>query len=95
MSSRKDFVLRIARCTSSGDIDHVADWFTEEFELYDPSLGGLRSGHDGARDMLRSLAEHVPGARIDVLGMVEEGDKAAVRFVFSGKRMEDRPICRR
>ena len=68
MSSRKDFFLRIARAMSAGDIDHVAEWFTEDFTLHDPSIGGFRSvafgHHDGARDMLRSLAEHVPPARM-------------------------------
>jgi predicted ester cyclase len=71
---------------SIGDIDHVAEWFTESFRLHDPSFGGFRSGHDGARDMLRSLAEHAPRARIDVLDMVEEGDKVAVRWLFSGTK---------
>ena len=91
MSSRKDFFLRIARSMSAGDIGHVAEWFTEDFKLHDPSFGGFRSGHEGARDMLRSLAEHVPSARIDALDMVEEGDKIAVRWLFSGKK-DGRPV---
>ena len=86
MSSRKDFFRRIARSMSTGDIDHVAEWFTEDFKLHDPSVGGIWSGHDGARALLRSLSEHVPCARIDVLDMVEEGDKVAVRWLFSGKK---------
>jgi predicted ester cyclase len=86
MTSRKDFFLRIARSMSEGDIDHVAEWFTEDFKLHDPSIGGFRSGHEGARDMLRALAEHVPCARIDILDMVEEGNKVAVRWLFSGKK---------
>ena len=92
MSPRKDFFLRIARSMSAGDIGHVAEWFTEDFKLHDPSIGGFRSGHDGARDMLRSLAEHVPCARIDVLDTVEEGDKVAVRRLFSGKK-DGGPVC--
>ena len=91
MSSRKDFFRRIARSMSEGDIDHVAEWFTEDFKLYDPSIGGFRSGHDGARDMLRALAEHVPCPQIDVLDMVEEGDKVAVRWLFSGKK-DGKPV---
>jgi ketosteroid isomerase-like protein len=91
MSSRKDFFIRIAGSMSTGDVDHVAEWFTEDFKLYDPSIGGFRFGHDGARDMLRSLAEHVPYARIDVLDMVEEGDKVAVRWIFAGKK-DGRPV---
>jgi len=85
-SSKKDFVLRIARWISAGDFRHVAEWFTDDFKLHDPSIGGFRSGHDGARDMLRSLAEHVPGARIDVLDMVEEDNRVAVRWLFSGTK---------
>jgi predicted SnoaL-like aldol condensation-catalyzing enzyme len=84
MSSRKDFFLRIAKSMSSGDVDHIAEWFTEDFKLHDPSLGGFRYRHVGAGDMLRSLAEHVPCARIDVLDIVEEGDKVAVRWLFAG-----------
>jgi predicted ester cyclase len=91
MASRKDFFLRIARSMSARDIDHVAEWFTEDFKLHNPSIGGFRSGHDGARDMLRSLAEHVPCARIDVLDMVEQGDKVAVRWIFSGAK-DARPV---
>jgi hypothetical protein len=34
---------------AAGEIDHVAEWFTEDFKLYDPSIGGFRCGHDGAR----------------------------------------------
>jgi predicted ester cyclase len=86
MSPRKAVLLRIAEAMSAGDIDHVPEWFTEDFELHDLSFGGLRSGHNGARDMLRSLAEHVPSAQIDALDMLEEGDKVAVRWLFSGKK---------
>jgi predicted ester cyclase len=92
MSSRKEFFLRIARSMSAGDIGRVAEWFTEDFRLHDPSIGGFRSGHDGARNMLRSLAEHVPGAWVDVLDMVEEGNKVAVRWLFSGTK-DGRPAC--
>jgi predicted ester cyclase len=41
--------------------------------------------------MLRSLAEHVPCARVDALDMVEEGDMVAVRWLFSGKK-DGRPV---
>jgi hypothetical protein len=76
MSSKKDFFQHITRSMSAGEIDHIAEWFTEDFKLHDPSIGGLRFGHEGARDMLRALAEHVPSARIDLLDMVEQGDKS-------------------
>ena len=87
----KAFFLRVADAISAGDFDHITEWFTEDFKLHDPSIGGFRSGHDGARDMLRSLAEHVPNARIDALDMVEESDKVAVRWLFSGKK-DGKPV---
>jgi ketosteroid isomerase-like protein len=90
-SSKKAILLRITESMSAGDLDHVSEWFTEDFKLHDPSIGGFRSGHDGARDMLRSLAERVPSARIDALDMVEEGNKVAARWLFSGKK-DGRPV---
>src|ERR1700691_5060552 len=51
----------------------------------------LWSGHDGGRDMLVSLSEHVSCARIDVLDMPEEGNKITVRWLFSGKK-DGRPV---
>jgi predicted ester cyclase len=91
MSSRKATLLRIAQAMSAGDIEHVSEWFTEDFTLHDPSYGGFRAGHSGARDMLRSLAEHVPQARIEALDMVEEGDRVAVRWRFAGTK-DGKPV---
>lgn len=51
----------------------------------------FRNSRCDARDMLRSLDEHVPCARIDVLDIVEEGNKVAVRWLFSGKE-DRRPV---
>lgn len=92
MSSRKDFFRRIARWMSAGDYSDLAEWFTEDFTLHDPSFGGFRSGHDGARDMLHALAKLLPCARIDPLDMVEEGDRVAVRWLFSGEKGGG-PVC--
>jgi hypothetical protein len=39
--------------------------------------------------MLRSLAEHVPSARIDALDMVEEGDKVARRVKHHVEKLVD------
>jgi hypothetical protein len=39
MTSRKDFFLRIARSMSEEDIDHVAEWFTEDFKLHSFNRG--------------------------------------------------------
>jgi SnoaL-like domain len=85
LSGESFYVFEEGLFPADREID-VAEWFTEDFKLHDPSIAGVRSGHDGARDMLRSLAEHVPRARIDVLDMLAEGNKVAVRWLFSGKK---------
>ncbi len=41
--------------------------------------------------MLRSLAEHVPRALVDVLDTVEEDNKVAVRWPFSGTK-DGKPV---
>jgi predicted ester cyclase len=86
MSSRKAVLLHIAKAMSAGDIEHVPEWFTEDFRLHDPSYGGFRAGHSGVRDMLQSLTEHVPKGQFEALDMVEEGDRVAVRWLFTGTK---------
>ncbi len=89
MSTRMELLTRAAAAMSSGEIDRVHEWFTEDFKLHDPSFGGHREGHEGARKMLEALADLVPKARIELLDIVEEGDRAAVRWLFSGTKDGD------
>jgi predicted ester cyclase len=74
---------------SVGDIDHIAEWFTEDFRLHDPAAPpDWPTGHEGARRMCQTLLDLVPGAKVEVLDMVEEGDRVAVRWLFSGTTNE-------
>jgi predicted ester cyclase len=84
MSMHKDMLLRIAAAISAGDFDHVVEWFTEDFQLYNPEIPHDRAGHDGAHRMLQALKDLMPGARVEVLDMVEEGDRVAARMQYSG-----------
>jgi ketosteroid isomerase-like protein len=85
-SLQKDVLLRIAAAISAYEIDDVAACFTEDFQLHDPGIGGYRHGHEGARAMLRALSELVPKGRVEALDMVEEDDRVAVRWLFSGTK---------
>jgi len=85
-SLQKDVLLRIATAMNANEIDDVAAWFTEDFQLHDPAIGGYRHGHEGARAMLQALGELVPKARVEALDMVEEDDRVAVRWLFSGTK---------
>ena len=82
--SNKEFFLRVAAAINAGDVEHVAEWFTEDFKLHEPGVR-LPTGHEGARLMLHHLRTTLgPQTRLEVLDMVEEGDHVAVRWQFSG-----------
>jgi ketosteroid isomerase-like protein len=89
--TQKDLFLRAAAAMSVGDIDHIAEWFTEDFRLHDPGLPNWPTGYEGARRMCQTLLDLVPGARVEVLDMVEEGDRVGVRWLFSGVA-EGKPV---
>ena len=89
--SNKEFFLRIAAAVSAGDVEHILEWFSEDFTLHEPGVQ-LLTGHEGARLMLHHLRTVVvPEARLEVLDMVEEGDRVAVRWQFSGVK-DDHPV---
>ena len=82
--SNKEFFLRLAAAVNAGDVEHIAEWHIEDFTLHEPGVQ-LLTGHEGARLMLHHLRTFVvPEARLEVLDMVEEGDRVAVRWQFSG-----------
>lgn len=91
MSAQKDTLLRIAAAMSAGDIEHIAEWFTEDFQLYNPEVLHDRAGHDGARRMLQALQDLLPGGKVEILDMVEEGDRVAARMQFSAM-VDGRPV---
>ena len=92
MSSQKALLLRVANALSTGDIEHVGEWFTEDFQLHQPGFPEWPRGHAGAQRMLASIKGGVPKLRAEVLDMVEEGDRVAARWRFSGNR-DDGPWC--
>lgn len=92
MSLRKALLLRVADALSKGDIEGVGEWFTEDFQLHQPGFPEWPQGHAGARQMLASIKEEVPKLRAEVLDMVEEGDRVAARWRFSGVK-DDGPWC--
>ena len=84
--SNKDFFLRLVDAINAGDAEHIAEWFTEDFMLHEPGVPLERvTGHEGAQRMLHHLRTAIlPGTRFEILDMVEEGDRVAVRWLFSG-----------
>lgn len=75
----------------------------EDFQLYNPEIPHDRAGHDGAHRMLQALKDLMPGGKVEVLDMVEEGDRVAARMqilrnggwaVGLSLHSRDLPLCR-
>jgi ketosteroid isomerase-like protein len=84
--SNKGFFLRVVAALNAGDTDHIAEWFTEDFQLHEPGVSTEHvTGHEGAQRMLHHLRTVLlPETRFEILDMIEEGDRVAVRWRFSG-----------
>src|SRR6202007_1527562 len=85
--SRQTALLReIAAAMSSGAPDRISDWFTEDFRLHEPGKPALPAGHEGARQMMqagrqnRMRAGVQTPAKVEILDMIEQGDRVAVRW---------------
>lgn len=86
MSFHKQLLLQVAAALNSNDFDHVDQWFTADFKLHEPGRPEWPVGHEGARQMLVEIRDKIPGAKVEALDMLEEGDRVAVRWLFSATR---------
>jgi ketosteroid isomerase-like protein len=84
MSQQKDLLREIAVATSSGTPDRISDWFTDDFRLHEPSKPVLPVGHEGARQMREAGRQTRAGLKtpikVEILDLIEEGDRVAVRW---------------
>ena len=86
MSQPKDLLREIAAATNSGTPDRISDWFTEDFRLHEPGKSALPVGHEGARQMMeagrqnRMRAGVQTPAKVEILDILQEGDRVAVRW---------------
>jgi ketosteroid isomerase-like protein len=71
---------------NAGASYRISDWFTEDFRLHEPGKPALPVGHEGARQMMeagrqnRMRAGVKTPAKVEILDMIEEGDRVAVRW---------------
>lgn len=86
MSPAKKLLLEVAAALNANDFDRVGQWFASDFRLHDPALPEWPTGHEGARQMLAAIRDRVPGVKVEALDMLEEGDRVAVRWLFSATR---------
>jgi ketosteroid isomerase-like protein len=84
MSQQKDLLRELAAARNSGAPDRISDWFTDDFRLHEPGKPALPVGHEGARQM-RAVKTTAKGRiNVEILDMIEEGDRVAVRWQVTG-----------
>ena len=98
MSHQKDFLREIAAVMRSGAPDRIEEWFTEDFRLHEPGKPALPVGHEGARQMRERSRQNAAGVKrpinVEILDMVEEGDRVAVRWQVTASYEDGKPYER-
>jgi ketosteroid isomerase-like protein len=80
MSHQKNLLREMAAAHNSGAPDRICDWFTEDFRLHAPGEPALPAGHEGASQMRARLRTLTPPIKLEILDMIEEADRVAVRW---------------
>jgi ketosteroid isomerase-like protein len=80
MSQQTDLLREMAAAHNSGAPDRIEDWFTDDFRLHEPGAPPLPEGFEGARQMRARFAALTPPIKLEILDMIEEGDRVAVRW---------------
>jgi predicted SnoaL-like aldol condensation-catalyzing enzyme len=86
MSRQKDLLWEMAAAHNSGNPDHISDWFTKDFRLHEPGAPALPLGHQGAAQMRARFKALTPPIKLEILDMIEEGDRVAVRWQLTATR---------
>ncbi len=80
MSQQTNLLREMAAAHNSGAPDRIGDWFTEDFRLYEPGAPPVPAGHEGAAQMRARFRILMPPINLEILDMIEEGDRVAVRW---------------
>jgi len=92
MSRQKNVLREMAAAHNSGAPDRIREWFTEEFRLHEPGAPPSPVGHEGAAQMRARFKALTPPIKLDILDMIEEGDRVAVRWqlraIYKGEPFE-------
>jgi ketosteroid isomerase-like protein len=86
MSRHREFFQEITETINANRPYPISAWFTEDFRLHDPQLPNWPVGHEGAQammDLFQALSEPI---RLEVMDMIEDGDRVAVRWRLSATR---------
>jgi ketosteroid isomerase-like protein len=91
MSQQKELLREMAAAHNSGAPDRITEWFTEDFRLHEPGAPALPAGHEGANRMRARFRTLTPPIKLEMLDMIEEGDRVAVRWQLTAT-YEGRPF---
>ena len=80
MPAQTDVIRELASLINARKEIPIARFFTEDFRLNDPGAGIWLEGHDGAQDMVEMVLDFGSGAKLEILDMVEQGNRVAVRW---------------
>src|SRR5262244_3904881 len=99
MSQQKDLLREIAAATSSGAPDRISDWFTEDFRLHEPGQPPLPVGHEGGARQMREAGHQMRAGlktpiKVEILDMIEESDRVAVRWQLTATDNDGEPYER-
>jgi len=92
MSHQKDVLREMVAAHNSGAPDRINEWFTEDFRLHEPGVLPLPAGHEGARQMRARFNALTPPIKLEILDLIEEGNRVAVRWqltaIYNGEPFE-------
>lgn len=84
--SLKVKMREIAAHLNAGAFAQIEPYYADDYRLSDPNHAVWPRGRDGARRMVDAFAALAENLEVEILDMVEEGDRIAVRWRFGGKR---------
>ena len=81
----KDLARRFyAEVVSTGDLDRVAEFCTEDFVDHEEGPPGTPDGIEGVKAFVQMFRDGFPDLRATVEDALEEGDRVAARVRFTG-----------
>ena len=80
MSVQKQVIRELTVLLNARKSIPTARFFTPDFKLYDPGAGVWLDGYSGAQDMIDTVLTLGPKVTLEILDMIEQGDRVAVRW---------------
>jgi hypothetical protein len=84
MSVQTDALRELVQLFNARKAIDVARFFTEDFRLEDPGAGVIRTGLDGAQQMMKAVRALAHGGHLEILDMFESGNRVAARWSYKG-----------